>query len=368
MVVYYFGADKAWESETASDLNRRNMAVMLTLAELPEVDYVYNVIRCTRSQVLNKSKQKLSNHPKIKNQYIAPIMPEKGYLKLITRPFNQWYLKRRNHISSVVNSNSISWCYWPKGYLDYKFYGLKNKMVFDSDHNIIDDPNINAAHKNKQKDVLLQSAKDAELILSSSRSMLEWYKQMGFNNSSLMFNGVFETRKNLINNKLNKDFTVTYCGTLSKWVKSDWLIKMANEHPKWQINIIGKNYKTKLSSRLESLNNIMMHGFLKPFEVDVILKQSNVCIGLYQEHTALDVNSMKLYDYLLQGKPVVVNNYHKNLSEDFKGLITVVSNYQDFIKFIMNSNTPEYDKVSQFLEEVVWQNRVYKVLKKINEV
>lgn len=367
MIVYYFGADAPWEDQSESDINRRNMAVLLSIAEQTDINLVYNVIRCTRALVLNKKDQKKSSHPKIKNLYIGAILPERGILKTISKPLNRWLLKRLNP-KAIESQNTLSWCYWPKGYEDYQFSGLDNRMVFDTDHNIIDDPNLAEDQKAKRGQLVLEAGKKAELIISSSRSMIAWYTSKGYSNTKLMMNGVFDYRINLSNpdRASEKNYQVTYCGTLSKWIKVDWLIKMAKDQPNWTINIIGKNYKTELASQLKGFKNVKMHGFLKPTEVDAIIKKSDVCIGLYREETALDVNSMKLYDYLAQGLPVVVNQYHSNLDKDFGYLINVVNNYNEFIAAIGSPKEIQNKNIESFLENAKWYKRVESIFKTIN--
>ncbi|WP_178990259.1 glycosyltransferase [Winogradskyella schleiferi] len=359
MIVYYFGADSPWYNQSEIDINRRNMAVLLAIAEQPNIKLVYNVIRCTRALLFNKKDQIVSLHPKIKNVYIAIILPERGVLKKITQPLNRVLLKTFLP-KEKKGQNNLSWCYWPRGYEDYKFLGLLDRMVFDTDHNIIEDPNLAQNHKKNRTQLLIEAGNRAEIILSSSRSMIAWYTSKGFNNTKMLMNGVFKSRVHFVDtvNKAGDDFQVTYCGTLSKWIKLEWLLKMAKDQPNWTINIIGKNFKTELADEFEIYKNIKMHGFLKPSEVDAILQKTNVCIGLYREEPALDVNSMKIYDYLAKGLPVVVNKYHAHLGEDFEHLIMVEDNYTDFVSAIKYAKPIEKDKLKPFLNNVTWQNRV----------
>nr|WP_321222059.1 glycosyltransferase [uncultured Psychroserpens sp.] len=363
MIVYYFGADSPWQKQTEKDIRRRNMAVLLSIAKQPEVTLVYNVIRCTRDLLLNKTLQKQSSNLKIQNLYIGAILPERSLIKVLTRPLNKLILKLLNP-KKLISKNTLSWCYWPKAYEDYKFLGLNNRMVFDTDHNIIEDPNLKSSQKDKREKLLLLAGKDAELVLSSSRSMLDWYDQRGFVNLKIMMNGVFKSRIAIsnLNNDANNKFTVTYCGTLSKWVKVDWLIKMAQDQPDWIINIIGKNYETTINSKLEGFSNIKLHGFLEPKHVDVVLQETNVCIGLYREEEALDVNSMKIYDYLAQGKPIVVNNYHANIGNDFNNLVEVANDYENFIKSLKQAKAIDTDNLKQFLNDATWYNRVQSII------
>jgi hypothetical protein len=368
MVIYYFGADIPWTIETESDLSRRNMAVLWTLAEHPGVEMVYNVIRCTRAMVLFKRRQTISKHSKIKNLYIGPILPQRGVLKYLCKPLNRLLIRRLSPKDSFKNQNrALSWCYWPKGFRDFKFLDLKTPMIFDTDHNIIDNPNIKTEDKIEREKLLITAGKAAKLILSSSRSMIAWYNQRGVDHTRLLLNGLFPSRINLIKRSRTGAYKVTYCGTLSKWLKTEWLLQMAQDYPEWDIHIIGENYKTELSKRFEKFDNVILHGFLPPSKFDEIITQSDVCIGLYREMPSLDVNSMKLYDYLAKGKPVVVNAYHPHLQSDFKGLLHLTSTYKDFIKAVAQPKSVDKNDLDKFFEESTWYRRVDPILNELEE-
>ena len=367
MIVYYFGADAPWEAQLEADINRRNMAMLLAISQHALITKVYNVIRCTRALLFNKNNQKRSQNPKIENLYVAMTFPERGMVNMIPKYLNKSIIKFVNG-NRLETKNAISWCYWPKGYVDYQFLGLNNSMIFDTDHNIINDPNLDDNVKAQRAELLLQAGNRAKLILSSARSMLKWYHNNNLKNTKLVMNGAFSSRIDLSSKRQKEDnLVVTYCGTLSKWVKVDWLIRLAKDLPNGTINIIGKNYKTELESELSQLQNIKMHGFLKPYKVDEILRNTDVCIGLYQEDEALDVNSMKIYDYLSKGLPVVVNDYHNHLQGDFENLIQVEKSYSGFLQAVSNANPPSKIALEEFLHKVLWQNRIYEVFNEIED-
>ncbi|MGJ5642463.1 glycosyltransferase family protein [Formosa sp. S-31] len=369
MVIAYFGADRALlEADNAFTLNRRNMAVLYGLTQMKEVHVVINCIRTTRTRVIKELFKRDKEQSKYINYYIAPILPEKGDLRQLFRPINRFLLKCINLKTHrfLKKAKVINWCYWPKAYYDWNYLKFEGKFVFDTDHNIIEDPNISPEFRLNRKNELLTIGKKSDLILSSSRSMLLWYNKQGFNNTCLMLNGVFSERINLeTRNIKGANYTVTYCGTLSKWIKSEWLIQLIQDHPHWQFNIIGANYKTELSETLEAYSNVVLHGFLKPKAVSAILKQSDVAIGLYNENPALDVNSMKLYDYLSQNIPVVINKYHDYLNEDFQSLVSTAVNYEEFKKMVATPFVLSHQKINHFLSQSLWDKRIQNVLEQL---
>lgn len=365
MIVFYFGADSAWKQGCENSIRRRNMAILIALSEQPSVTKVYNIVRCTRDLVIKKWKEKESENTAIVNLYIAPIVPERGILRWMARPINRFLLKKMNSkaIHTSKKNKNLAWCYWPKGFEDFDYLRLDMDMIFDTDHNIIDEPNIE--NRLERKQLLLKAGTRAKYIVSSSRSMLDWLHQDGLKNTELLMNGVFDSRINLKSSNSETRYNVTYSGTLSKWMKIDWLTKIVRDQPHWTFNFIGDNYKTDIVSRLEQFPNVKMFGFLAPQEVDAIIKKSNVCFGLYLKEEALDVNSMKLYDYLAQGIPVVVNDYHSHLEQDFNGLLNIASTYEEFKSLLEHPKPINHEVLEQFLINATWKQRLKPILEQL---
>lgn len=369
MIVYYFGADGPWSQENQFSIRRRNMAILNALSNQQSITKVFNIVRSSRNLIFKNRNLREVEDSKIENIFIAPIIPERGILKQFTRPINNWLLKKiySKQLNMTRQVKKIAWCYWPKGFEDFDYLNLDIEMIFDTDHNIIDDPNISLENKTDRVKFLNKVGSRANYILSSSRSMLNWYNKHGFLNTKILMNGVFEHRINLsISGHKKGVYTVTYCGTLSKWIKLDWLFRVIKDNPEWNFNFIGQNYKTDIASQLEKFPNVHLLGLLDPIEVDEILKQSDVCLGLYQENAALDVNSMKLYDYLAQNIPVVVNEYHPYLRQDYNNLLNIANNYEDFKYLLANPKNLNNDELIQFLNSSTWNQRIKKILNEIN--
>ena len=366
MIVFYFGSDGPWSGTDVRNIRRRNMAVLHGLSQQENVDIVYNVIRSTRSRILSKKNQTKSDTSKVKDIYIGPILPEIGSLSSIALRLNRKLLRFINKDIFKDSKDTITWCYWPKGYLDYKYLGIEMPMVFDADHNIINHIPKDTLQRTQKETLLCELASKATLLLSSARSMLDWFNEQGFHQTQMMMNGVFSERIHLNSPKpVNSSYTITYCGTLSKWIDMDWMDRLVKEHPQWQFQFIGDTYQTDILERLNTFNNVKLFGFLPPNEVDMIIRHSDVCIGLYKKEAHLDVNSMKLYDYLAQGVPVVVNNYHPFLESDFNGLLNIANNYEEFVNFIESPKQVNAKDIKLFLDKSTWEQRVAGILNQI---
>ncbi|MFB9054541.1 hypothetical protein ACFFVB_15735 [Formosa undariae] len=371
MIIYYFGSDGAWEDQNETNIRRRNYAILFALSKHENVTHVYNIVRCTRSLVFKNIFKRKPKNQIIKNIYIAPILPERTFIGAFSKVFNRWFLKTVNHKAFYFKEEKcVSWCYWPKGFLDWSYLGITGDMVFDTDHNIIDDPNIPLNRKIEREDLLLKAGLNAKLILSSSRSMLQWFNKHDLNQTKLVLNGNFIERMRFpLKKSACKQPQITYCGTLSKWMKIDWLKRLVENHAEWEFHIIGNAYKTDFEKDFRSYNNVTLYGFLEPNEVSNILQITDVALGLYTENPALDVNSMKLYDYLLNGVAIVINNYHNKLEVDFNGLISIANSFEDFelaVESAIQLNVNKKD-LQTFLQNTTWEARIKPILNILND-
>ena len=86
----------------------------------------------------------------------------------------------------------------------------------------------------------------------------------------------------------------------------------------------------------------------------------------YKKHPALDVDSMKIYEYLASGLPVVSTGFHEHLLEDFDGLLCMgnsIEMLEDGIKKALDSGNLNINKRMKFLEKSDWKNRAEEIVK-----
>jgi len=271
-------------------------------------------------------------------------------------------------LGSLPSGEDIAWCYWPKGYLLFKRSGARGRLIFDTDHNIVSDPNIPSHLKSERIRLLKEIGQRAEIILSSSRTMIEWYNKLGVRETVLLMNGVDPSRFNNVRATTLDIPTpvIGYVGSLSRWVLYEWLVALAKEQPDWNFIIIGRPVSDDQYKELELFPNVYFLGPKTYQEVPSFMKSFDIALGLYRPHPALDVNSMKLYEYIAAGVPVVSSNYHPNLSFDFSGLIETAATYQSFKQKISETLSTR-DKigskeVNDFLRASSWENRVFQFI------
>jgi len=310
MKVFYFGTDTTWANiKSKGQFNRRNACLLSALAQNGKVRQVYAVHRSVPEKLPGRIIKQVFGKNKIKDIFLCFPYPD------------HWPLA--NHINSLFalllwllqlgylpSGEDIAWCYWPKGYLLFKRSGARGRLIFDTDHNIVSDPNIPSHLKSERIRLLKEIGQRAEIILSSSRTMIEWYNKLGVRETVLLMNGVDPSRFNNVRATTLDIPTpvIGYVGSLSRWVLYEWLVALAKEQPDWNFIIIGRPVSDDQYKELELFPNVYFLGPKTYQEVPSFMKSFDIALGLYRPHPALDVNSMKLYEYIAAGVPVVSSN------------------------------------------------------------
>lgn len=371
--VYYFGADFSWEKLQLIGFRRRNTCLLKALVESPHIGNVYVVQKSSRWFFVCNILKTLRNKNKVKDIYFASLLPEvlmdRLGLQIINVKINSLFIKL---MTSYSNTNNLIWVYWPKAYKNVKHSGLRGILIFDTDHNIIDDPNLSLSRKQERDEELIDIGKHSSYILSGSRSMNDWFNKRGFQNTIHLRNGIFESR---FNNKKyirqNERFTIGYCGTLSRWIDYDLFKKLASLHPEWQFVIIGKPYKCNDWIKLKECGNVEFLGEQGPEEVARILPTFDVAIALYKAHIGIDGDSMKIYEYLACGLPVVSTRFNDYLTLDFEEILFIGNNILEIEQHLYTINSGLFnietytDKVRKFILKSSWNQRVDELFSKI---
>ncbi len=369
MTIFYFGADHSWkELNEAVGFQRRNTYILKALIENDRVDQVFVVHKTIRPRLfkLMKTHRNKNKHPKdiFFSAIIPDFFPGSSLLnKIITTLFVLIQTKY------IPKKNDLLWCYWPRGVFDLQSTFLKGNIVFDTDHNLVDDPNLSVDKKNQREDIIFNVGQKAKWVLSGSRSMLLWYHNKEIYKTYLLLNGIELSR---FDNILPFDFPfpkpiIGYIGVLSRWINYDWFYRLAQANPDWSFVIIGYAYKTEEHIPLIRLPNVYLLGKKNADQVPSIIKGFDVALGLYKSHPAIDGNSMKLYEYLAAGIPVVTTKYHQNVVWDYENHLHVAETYERFEAEIKNClDTKEIlptHNQKKFLTRVTWSNRVDDFLK-----
>jgi glycosyltransferase involved in cell wall biosynthesis len=371
MNVFYFGADDSWANLQQIGFRRRNTCILKALAENELVDKLFIVRKVTRKEFLKWLKLKSETNKKINDICYASFLPQ-GFCKKtgllnLNKKINAFILKR---ITGENSEKNLLWAYWPNGFFIADDSGLKGKLIFDTDHNIIDDPNIRSNEIEARKNLLLQAGNKSEFILSSAVSMIKWYHEQGFANTYRLRNGVDASRFiKSRDSKEKKPFTVGYCGILSKWIDYNLFQKIIQRNPQWRFQIIGTPYLNEDWQLLKQYRNVELLGSKSADEVAKIIPGFDAAINLYRKHPALDVDSMKLYEYIAAGVPVVSTRFHSGLEEDFNGLIHEADSIEELeaaLKCIEQQKPDREMDIKHFLNHSSWNFRIDNFIKYVD--
>lgn len=358
MVIYYFGADDTWENLLKSGFRRRNTCILKALSENADVEKIFLVRPVLRNKLvvslLKKNKNKQS---KVVDVFSTNFLPHKYFKKpniWLNRLLIYCQTKRKNLSSDII------WSYWPGGFFTAENAGLIGTKIFDADHNIAEDPNNKYINKELYMKNLLTIGDKSDYILSSARSMIKWYQGKTKSTLYRLRNGVDIMR--FLEKKHQQENVIGYVGTLSKWIDYDLFeeIVLLNKNKKFVI--IGEPYLSDGYKQLEKYDNVQFVGNKTAKEVAALLPTFTLALNIYRKHHALDVDSMKLYEYIASNIPVICNEYHEYLNEDFQGLLLLGNNLEDLQKHINtvfnNSQFTSRSTVLSFLENVTWDKRV----------
>lgn len=160
----------------------------------------------------------------------------------------------------------------------------------------------------------------------------------------------------------------TYIGTIDEWFDFKAIINYANKYKDINFYIIGPVGEKALEAKEKIKNkNIIFIGPIEhKYVPDAILKSDVMLLPFLINELILDVDPVKLYEYLYMKKPIV-SSYWKELDQ-FKGFVTFYKNDKDFevaLNEAFNSKIIENKKYEQLMFESSWSERLKKYLEAI---
>ncbi|GEA10944.1 glycosyltransferase [Alteromonas sp. KUL49] len=174
----------------------------------------------------------------------------------------------------------------------------------------------------------------ADVILASSEKLL---KKMPTEKSHLLEHGVdYSLFANRVTPHpiLNTQRPIIgFYGSISSWVDTDLLYRLATEHPEYDIMLVGK-VKTDVTS-LVSLPNVVFVDAVNHAELPQFSQHWDVLVMPFKDNEQIRAcNPLKLREYLAAGRPVVstyfpaVDTYSHlvHIAQDATSFVTCVKN------------------------------------------
>jgi glycosyltransferase involved in cell wall biosynthesis len=279
-------------------------------------------------------------------------------------------------LRASTNPKLIHWCYWPGGLELHETLNISGCLVFDTDHDILNDDNKSAGEASDLEPWLQLAAQKADIVASSSRSMLDWFSTRGARRCERLRNGVDAAAFSQKVHRVTRGarLRVGYLGVLSRWVDFGLLLELARARPDWEFVIGGYLYLTQLSKDFETLNNVKFIGPYTPNEEISILASFDIALSLYTPGGS-DVDSMKIFEYLAAGIPVVATPLHEGMKEDFEGLLKICNTSNEFIdaiESIINWDQAALDdwdaRRQAFVRDNTWSTRANQAIKWLSDV
>lgn len=160
---------------------------------------------------------------------------------------------------------------------------------------------------------------------------------------------------------------LVYVGNISSAIDLELLQWINKSHPEWFLVMIGPVHGKMLENALKKISTISLLGVKSYEEAVMYTKLSDVSIIPYLKTPwALSIDSLKIYNFLASGKPVVSTEIGG--SECFHDVIFVGKDRNDFLQKIalaLNETKEESnrrrEKQLELMAEHTWQKRAEKV-------
>ena len=372
LTVLYVGADGSWDDIRRSGFRRRNTCLLKALAVHSEVSALY-VVRPVPWADKSVGCFMLHDLPgsKVRDLFL-PLLPGSARSAWVRR-LND-LLWRVILLRKGINASSERTClfaYWPDGLRTALKLAGTAPILFDADHNIVDDVNFDATEREEIRSLLAECGRRGGVVgIAAARSMLDYFTSVGIPSFRLR-NGVDPDRFPVSSpcpaelRELPRPI-IGYVGTLSRWLYLEMLGELARRRPGWSFVVIGAAYKRDLPGNVSGCRNIVFVGEKGADEVPGYLAHFDCALNLYRCDSPewMDPDSMKLFEYLAAGVPVVSTPFHPALYDDFEGLVRTAGDLDGILEGIDTVVAlSEEERVSwkirarQFAEENTWQSR-----------
>ena len=367
--ILFCGADAFWHQAG----NRRHVFFLRGFAAAPAVERVY-VVRRVSWVTWWRERRTADDDDRIKTLWVIRWFPERFRLAGITilnRALARWSIRRRLGSSSVP---TVVWCYALSGIADADALNLRGEWFFDTDHDVVHDPNRRFSPIDDAESIVIRGARRSRRVFSASRNMTQWLRGFGIERLSRLRNGVnperfVPHRPRNPGGEAAATPILGYMGVFSPWVDLSFLLNLARRRPEWRFVLAGPWRRIRPPRELVELDNVEIRGRVYSRDVPKTLGSFDIGLGLYRKESWLDVDSMKLHEYLAAELPSVTTRFHPHLEEDYEGLIAVAEDLEAFgnrIEAILRWTEDEWlewrRRCREFVTRNTWDHRVREAL------
>lgn len=301
-------------------------------------------------------------------------LPFRYYSKTINL-FNQWFLllQLQWFIRRLGFHRILLWIFEPTA---YSLVGRLNEQI--SIYHCID------LFRNEKKSVLrkrcIQDMEErlcrcCDILMVSTQELLE--DKRGLNkNVFLIPSAVDESFLNLKDTSSLQSAgkfmegiprpRIGFVGTFDERVDYHLIEFISQERPDWSITLIGLPEEKSTIRNLKLRNNIYMIGWKDNNVLPAYVNYFDVCICPYIVNDfTKGVSSIKIFEYLALGKPVVTTDLPFFRHLHLTGLIKVVRNKEEFLRGIQEYLTNDEEVLRKaridFSKQNTWEERVGRI-------
>ena len=247
-------------------------------------------------------------------------------------------------------------------------------LFFDVIDYRINDPNITAINKYINKKEIGIACCLADVVTCNGEIAYQLLNPLVKNKCRLIRNGVEPERFSKLGIKVRDG--VGYVGVLSLWTDFNLIEYLLQQFPSTQFNFHGivNNVQSQLN-RLMTYPNFHWPGPILPLAVPDFIASCQVGIVPYDptKTTRSGGDSMKVFEYLAAGTPVVSTRFQARLEQKFQGLIHISDDYAGFRNELEAclSKDPESNwqkKAWDFVKKNSWQKRVQQIISLADEI
>ncbi|HDK41335.1 MAG TPA: glycosyltransferase, partial [Nitrospirae bacterium] len=160
---------------------------------------------------------------------------------------------------------------------------------------------------------------------------------------------------------------LVYIGNISTTIDLELLRLIDRIHPEWSVIMVGPVHGTEVKRALRAIDCVHLPG-VRSFEESIAyLKCSDVAIIPYVVSPwAISADSLKIYNFIASGKPVVSTGIGG--VENFQGIISIGRDREDFVQKVSLALSEKKDdrqkrETAQYsiIKKHTWQERAERI-------
>ncbi len=287
--------------------------------------------------------------------------------------FNIWFKYIRNHFSISENAVVyISLPYWWGNIIDRSTFPT-NRIIYDC----IDDCRVYSRNTHIFQ-IMERSEKklsrEANVIIATAKPLFDKLSNLT-NRIHLISNGVdgdkFIKGKYVLPSdiQLLKSPRIGFVGALYHWIDFAVFEKIASKYKESNIILIGPTNSDEVYKLSKKYKNI---HYLGPKHYDLIpdyIHSFDVCLNPFKkDNIGHFVNPLKLYEYLILGKPVISSRTKE--MENFSDYVYLYDNYDEMYAFIANVFNENQESMKEkriaYAKSNSWSAKVDKILELVH--